>query len=297
MRVNDHTDLIELKPHGMEGFLSAYVLRGHRIAIIDPGPAASVGSLIDELGALGVELEDVAHVAATHIHIDHAGGAGKLLKQLPNAKLLVHERGAPHMIDPSRLWASVRRVMGERAEMYGEVEPAPSDRVTAATEGMTVDLGGGVKFEAVETLGHASHALSFYEEKSRGVFVGDAAGMYVMSHDVTLPTTPPPFFLESALESLDRLWALRPEAIYYAHFGFTSQRKRLRCHGHQLTLWAGVIAEAAEEGLGVPEIYERLKEEDEMVKAAEEVLERSPLYRENVLLSIHGFLDRLRRAG
>lgn len=297
MRVNDHTELIELKPHGLEGFLSAYVLRGDRIAIIDPGPTASIGGLIDELLELGVEPEDVTHVAATHIHIDHAGGAGKLLEQLPNAKLLVHERGVPHMINPSKLWDGARRVMGERAEMYGEVEPAPSYRVMAATMGMTVDLGGGVKFKVMETPGHASHALSFYEEKSRGVFVGDAAGMYVMSHDVTLPTTPPPFFLESALESLARLETIRPEAIYYAHFGFTSQGKRLRCYRHQLTLWAGIIAEAAEEGLGVPETFERLKEKDEMVRAAEDVLDRSLLYRENVLLSIRGFLDRLRRAG
>jgi len=297
LRVNDHTDLIELRPHGIKGFLSAYVLRGNHVAIVDPGPTASVKGLIDGLGKIGVELEDVTYVAATHVHIDHAGGAGTLLKSLPNAVLLVHARGARHMIDPSRLWEGARRLLGERAEMYGEAEPVPEERVVAADDGMTVDLGGGVKFRIVETLGHASHAMSFYEEKSGGVFVGDAAGIYVMSCDVTLPTTPPPFFLESALESLDRLWALRPEAIYYAHFGFANNGERLRSYRDQLTLWGSVIAEASREGLAVSEIYERLREEDAMVRAAEEVFGRTPLFKENAVLSILGFLDNLRRSG
>lgn len=298
LRINDHIELIELKPNGIEGFLSTYVLKGDKIAIIDPGPTASIDYLLDEFHKIGVKLEDVAYVAATHIHIDHAGGAGKLLRGLPNAKLLVHERGAPHMINPSRLWEGAKQALGELAEIYGEVEPVPSDRIIVSTEGMTVDLGGSVKFKVFETPGHASHAQSFFEEKTEGIFAGDAAGLYVMQYDATLPTTPPPFFFEHALKSLDRLIILRPRAVYYAHFGFTYQgEERLRGYKRQLSLWARVIAEAAKGGLSVDEIYKRIKEKDEMVRTAEDVLERLPIYKDNLILSILGYLDNLKRTG
>jgi len=288
--------LIELQPHGIRGFLSAYLLSGEKTAVIDPGPAASVDSLVEELENLGVNQGDVTYVAATHIHIDHAGGAGKLLKQLPNATLLVHRRGAPHMMDPTRLWEGARQALGRLAELYGKVEAAPSDRVMVATDGMVVDLGMGVKLTVLETPGHASHALSFYEERSRGMFTGDAAGLYLAPPEVVLPTTPPPLFLESALGSLDRIIALRPERIYYAHFGFFGEGvRRLQQYKEQLNLWLGVIAQAAKTGLSVPEIYEKLEEADEMVRVAKEALDRNPMFKDNLMLSIEGFLDHLHR--
>lgn len=295
-KIDDHVDLIELQPHGIRGFLSAYLLRGEKTAVIDPGPAASVDDLLEGLENFGVDLKDVEYVAATHIHIDHAGGAGRLLKQLPNAVLLVHRRGAPHMMDPTRLWEGARQTLGELAELYGELEPAPSERVMAANDGMVVDLGKGVKFTVLETPGHASHCLSFREERGGGAFTGDAAGLYLAPPGVVLPTTPPPLFLESALGSLDRIIALRPERIYYAHFGYSKEGvMRLQQYKEQLNLWLRVIAEVAETGASILEIYEKLEKEDETLRAAKEALDRNPMFKDNLMLSIEGFLGYLHR--
>lgn len=294
-KIDEDLHLIELQPHGIRGFLSAYLLSGEKTAVIDPGPSASVDSLVEELKNL-VDLGDVKYVAATHIHIDHAGGAGRLLRMLPDAVLLVHRRGAKHMIDPTRLWEGARKTLGELAELYGEVESAPRDRVMVATDGLIVDLGRGIKLNVLETPGHASHAVSFYEEKSRSMFTGDAAGLYLKPPGVVLPSAPTPFFLESALGSLDRMIALKPDRVCYAHFGCSGEGvRRLQQYKEQLNLWLGVIAQAEKAGSSVHEVYKELEEADEMVGAAKEALDRNSMFKDNVLLSIEGFLDHLNR--
>jgi glyoxylase-like metal-dependent hydrolase (beta-lactamase superfamily II) len=297
-QIEDYIYLLELQPPGIRGFLSAYILRGEKVAIIDPGPTVTVDSLVEELKALGVDQGDVRYVAVTHIHIDHAGGAGKLLKHLPNAILLVHGRGAPHMIEPTRLWRGARKVLGDLAELYGEVEPVPRDRIVVGRDGTILDLGMGIRLKVLETPGHASHAMSFYDGKSRGIFTGDAAGLYLAPPGVVLPSTPYPFFLDSALTSLDRMIALRPERIYYAHFGFSGEGvRRLERYKEQLNLWLGIIAESMEAGLDVSEIYKKIEKKDENIKAAKEALDRNWMFKDNLILSIEGFLRYLHRIG
>ncbi len=296
IKVDDHINMIELQPHGIRGFLSTYLISGEEAALIDPGPSSGIDILIEELGKLGVDTGDIRCIMATHIHIDHAGGAGKLLKMMPNASIMVHSRGVHHMVDPTRLWEGALTALGELAVLYERVEGAPEDRVMALTEGMTVDLGEGIKLGVFETPGHASHCLSFFEERSRGIFTGDAAGLYLKPPGAVFPTTPPPLFLDSALESMDKMIAKRPEKIYYAHLGYADEGlSKLEQYKQQLNLWFNVVSEAAGKGEGTQGIYKKLEERDEMVKMARDTLEDSPIFRENLLLSIEGMLGYLQR--
>jgi glyoxylase-like metal-dependent hydrolase (beta-lactamase superfamily II) len=291
-RVDEHIDLIELSTGNVSGFLSAYLVRGEKAAIIDPGPVSTARQLLDSLRDLGVERADVKYIAASHVHLDHAGGTEFLMRELPEAELVVHRRGAPHMVRPEMLWKDSKRVIGDAAAaMYGRPEGVPQDRVITAGEGMKIELGGGVELTVLETPGHASHCLSFHDERSRGIFTGDAAGLYLAACDAVLPTTPPPFHLGLALDSLKKIGSLRPERIYYAHFGFAYDGvEKVRVHGEQLRLWHTLVGEMVEEGLSADEMLERLKEEDGMLRAAEGVLESNPMFKGNMMLSLYGLL-------
>ena len=186
--------MVELETGGFKNLICSYVIKGKKPFLVESGPTNSIPNLLSGLKELDVKFEDVEYVAVTHVHLDHGGGAGTLLKSLPNAKVIVHPRGMPHLIDPERLWLSAQTVLGFVSEIFGKPEPVPKDRVIPVTEG-TFDLGYGAKLTVTETVGHASHNLSFQESFNGGVFPGDAAGTYLPEFDVVVPTTPPPFYL------------------------------------------------------------------------------------------------------
>ncbi|MDH4221781.1 MAG: MBL fold metallo-hydrolase, partial [Candidatus Bathyarchaeota archaeon] len=128
-RLNDFMYLIDLKPMGFENFSASYVIKGNRAAIVETGPRLTAENLLAGLKETGIKRDAVDYVAVTHIHIDHAGGAGTLLPHLPNARLLVHEKGVRHLVNPEKLWISSLQVLGDIAEMYGEFQPVPEKRV------------------------------------------------------------------------------------------------------------------------------------------------------------------------
>ena len=201
----------------------------------------------------------------THVHLDHGGGAGTLLKFLPNAKVIVHPRGMPHLVDPERLWASAQKVLGFVSEIFGKPEPVPKERIIPVTEG-SFDLDDGAKLTVIETLGHASHNLSFQESFNGGVFPGDAAGTYFPDFDVVVPTTPPPFHLDAALASLDKLISLKPTALYFSHFGkATNAVQRLKDYKVQLQLWADIAEEGVRKNRSLEEIRDRIIAEDKVM--------------------------------
>ena len=193
---------------------------------------------MDGLDELQIDLQDVKYVAVTHVHLDHGGGTGTLLvKSLANAKVIVHPKGMPHLVNPEKLWTSSQSVLGYISQVFGKPEPVPKERIIPMTQGF-LDLGKGAKIGIIETPGHASHNLSFQESFNGGIFPGDAAGTYFQEFDVVAPTTPPPFYLESALASLDRLISFNPTFLYYSHFGKASNAiQRLKDYKQQLQLW------------------------------------------------------------
>lgn len=208
-------------------FDGAYVMvEEGRAAIIDTGPNCGVPRLLAALQALDVDPADVQWVIPTHIHLDHAGGAGTLMQHLPNATLAVHPRGARHMVDPAQLIAAVRAVYGEEIARrdYGELVPIPAQRVRAMEDGAVLQLAGR-PLRFLDTPGHARHHHCIWDEASRGCFTGDTLGVsYRELHNARwhygLPSTTPVQYDPAALRaSVARVLALQPEVLYGTHYG------------------------------------------------------------------------------
>ena len=201
------------------------LVEGGRAAVIDTGTSHSVPHVLAALADQGIAPEQVAYVILTHVHLDHAGGAGPLMARCPNAMLTVHPRGARHMADPSRLLAGTLAVYGEEAtrRLYGEVLPVPAQRILETPEGASVSLGGR-ELRFLDAPGHARHHVVVHDTGSGHVFAGDSFGVSYRELDqdgrqYALPTTSPVQFDPDALHrTVDRMLALRPGAVYVTHY-------------------------------------------------------------------------------
>ncbi len=254
-----------------KGTIGAYVLKFDKIAIIDPGTAKGAKILIEELGKAGIEKVD--YIAPTHIHIDHGGGAATLAKAL-DAKIIVHPRGAKHVINPEKLWVASKQVLGELAEAYGKPEPIEEDKVIVVEDGQKFDLGGDtlVVFHAP---GHAPHMLAYYLEKAKVLFPADAVGMYF--NGKVFPLTPPPFDKEAALNTLKRLMELDIDYVAFTHFGVAKGKWVLEKSYEKIEKWFKIAEEVVREGKGVNEFVDRLVEEDEDVRELKEEFKDKPI--------------------
>ncbi|MGH8144726.1 MAG: MBL fold metallo-hydrolase [Rhodanobacteraceae bacterium] len=216
-------------------FDAAYlIVEQARAAFIDCGTNHSQPRLLAKLEQAGLSVENVDWLILTHVHLDHAGGAGELMARLPNVRLVVHPRGARHMIDPSKLWAGATAVYGE-AEMqrsYGRLKPVPAERVMEAPDDFIVELAGR-RLHCLDTPGHAKHHNAILDECSGCIFSGDTFGLSYREFDTAngpliIPTTSPVQFDPDALHaSIRRLVALNPPAIYLTHFGPVMDVRRL----------------------------------------------------------------------
>ena len=292
-KLENHLYQIDVETAGIKNFIASYILKGKQGAMVETGPTSSIPNLLSCLKELKVKPENVAYVAVSHIHLDHGGGVGTLLKYLSKAKVVVHSRGVPHLANPEKLWQQSREVLGNIAEMYGKPEPVPEERIIAATDGMMFHVGNDVSLKVVETLGHASHHLSYYEPLNEGIFSGDAAGIYLNEVDVIVPTTPSPFRLDIALASLDKLMSLKPKVLYYSHFGKAYNAvEKLRTYAQQLKLWAKITRQGIENKDSFEAISERIIESDVAVQKAKEYIKAHPVLSETVLNeSVRGFID------
>jgi glyoxylase-like metal-dependent hydrolase (beta-lactamase superfamily II) len=222
-------------------FDAAYLLvhNGHG-AFIDCGTNHSVPRMLDALGKVGLDPAHVDWLVLTHVHLDHAGGAGELMARLPQARLAVHPRGARHMIDPSQLWAGAMAVYGEElmVKSYGRLRPVPAERVVEAPDGHVIDLSGR-KLRCIDTPGHARHHMTIYDEQANVCFTGDTFGLSYREFDTDkgpfiLPTTTPVQFDPDALHaSINRLIALKPDAMYVTHYGRIEDVQRLAVELHE----------------------------------------------------------------
>jgi len=298
-KVDEHIYMIDVEVAGIRNFVASYVLRGKKTVIVETGPASSIQNLMRGLKALNVQLEEVVYVAVSHIHLDHAGGVGALLRQLPKAKVVVHSRGAPHLASPEKLWQQSQLALGPIAEIYGKPEPVPSDRIVSAEDGMSLDAGNGVMLRVVETLGHASHHQSYHEPLSHSVFPGDAAGIYLNELDVIVPTTPAPFRLDMALASLEKLASLRPSTLYYTHFGKADKAlEKLQIYAKQLKLWARIAEEALKNGENLEAVSRKIAERDEAVKKVANYIRGHRVLGETLFKgSVFGVLDYVKNFG
>ena len=211
---------IDTRQSGYEGITAAYLIAGPRPCLIETGTATSADTVIAALGHLGLGAEDLASVVVSHIHLDHAGGAGHLTRAFPQAQLYVHERGARHLVDPSKLIASARRVFGDAMDLLGEIIPTAAERVSSLGEGDRIDLGNGRHLESFYAPGHASHHIGLMDTVVGDLYVGDAAGVYIPeTGDVRPATAPPEFDFAHAQQTLARFRERAPERLLFSHYG------------------------------------------------------------------------------
>jgi glyoxylase-like metal-dependent hydrolase (beta-lactamase superfamily II) len=212
---------IDTRMAGYDGITAGYLIRGDRPCLVETGTAPSAPVIRDALAGLGIGPGDLATVVVTHIHLDHAGGAGDIAAMFPAAQIVVHQRGARHLADPSRLMAGARMVYGDALErLFGVLAPVPAGRIVALDDVGTVDLGGGRRLDSYYSPGHARHHVGRVDSDTGDLYVGDAAGVYLPDTGDVRPATPPPDFdLETALASVRKFAALQPSRLLFSHYG------------------------------------------------------------------------------
>jgi glyoxylase-like metal-dependent hydrolase (beta-lactamase superfamily II) len=213
-------DFIDLDFLGSPRVIATAVLTGaDGVTLIDPGPTSCLPVLEAGLHGRGLALRDVRSLLLTHIHLDHAGAAGTIAERVPGVRVFVHERGAPHMIDPAKLLASATRLYGDRMDvLWGAFQPVPADRVTVLTGGERLELAG-TAMQVAYTPGHAKHHVSFLNEQDGVAFVGDTGGVQVSGDYLIAPTPPPDIDLEAWQQSLALIDAWQPVSLFLTHFG------------------------------------------------------------------------------
>jgi len=212
-------------------------------ALIDPGPTSTIETLRAELRRLGISVQDLHAILLTHIHLDHAGAVGALVQENPKLSVFVHEFGAMHMADPSKLLASAGRLYGaEMDRLYGTVLPVPEENLRALEGGETVTIGKR-DFEILYTPGHASHHLTFWDAQDGTAFVGDVGGISVEGDEFILPATPPPDIdIELWNQSLDAIERLRPAKLFLTHFGYANDpHAHIARYRERLGSWSGMV--------------------------------------------------------
>ena len=210
-------DLLFLgRPHA----IAAGLVRGAgTLALVDPGPSTCLDALDLGLQRHGVRLSELTHILLTHIHLDHAGATGTIVRQVPRVEVLVHERGASHLADPAKLLASAARLYGDRMDrLWGEVAPVPRENLRILTGSERIEAGGRA-FDVAYTPGHAAHHVAYFDRSSGVAFVGDTAGVCIDEGYVLPPTPPPDIDIEAWKESAARIEAWAPQTLFLTHFG------------------------------------------------------------------------------
>src|SRR5208283_4535829 len=232
--------------------IASVLLRsGNFIALIDPGPSSTIANLHESLRVHGLGIRDLNALFLTHIHLDHAGASGSLVREIPQLQVYVHSRGAPHMTDPSRLLDSARRLYGDTMQrLYGEFVAVPQDNLRILEGGETVSAGSR-QMRILYTPGHASHHVTYFDDSEGIAFVGDTAGICVEGHPYMLPATPPPdISLELWDSSLDAIASLNPKRLFLTHFGFSDHPARhIASYRERLLRWSELVAKILSEGV------------------------------------------------
>jgi glyoxylase-like metal-dependent hydrolase (beta-lactamase superfamily II) len=211
--------MLDTRLGGIAGITAAFLVDGPSPALVETGAQTSASALLAALAAAGVGADDLAWIVLTHVHLDHCGGTGLVARAFPRARVVVHRRGARHLVEPERLVAASAAVYGSHAGLYGGLDPTPAERVIAAEDGHRVPLGDGRDLVMVEAPGHARHHMAVLHEPSGSVLAGDALGVAFPGSGLHPAVPPPDFDLAAARATLRRLAALDPQRLCLAHFG------------------------------------------------------------------------------
>jgi glyoxylase-like metal-dependent hydrolase (beta-lactamase superfamily II) len=286
----DNPTIIDTMMHGREGITAAFIVRGDdATALVESGPRSSLDHVLTGLERAGIEQLD--WILVTHIHLDHAGAAGTLAQRFPEARVAVHPVGAPHLVDPSKLWASASRIYGNDMErLWGGIDPLPEDRIEILEDGDSIDLGGR-RLTALETPGHAGHHHAYQDDGTGLVFTGDSLGVSPRGMAAFRPATPPPEFnLEIALASIERIRTSGASSLWLTHFGPSDVGVEEACEkaSEVLTTWATWVEEARAVSGELDEVTRMVQErsrselESRLTEAEADRMEMTTSYRMNV---------------
>jgi len=232
---------------GWDKVTAGYLVQGDAPVLVETGSQSSVRVLLDALGTLGVSSSDLAGVAVTHIHLDHAGGVGDVARAFPTATVYVHEKGARHLVDPTRLIDSAARVYGPLLDsLYGRLDATPAPRIHVLADGEEIRVSADRVLTTVDSPGHAKHHLALHDSTSGILFAGDAVGVRLPDAGVLRPSTPPPDFdLDQAVHSLHRFALRRPTGLALAHYGLLAEPEAVLGEAEDtLRRWAAVAEQA-----------------------------------------------------
>lgn len=246
---------------------AAYLILDEKITLIETGSGASHDALVAGLSALGVQPIDLSYVIVTHVHLDHAGGAGQLMELAKNAKLVVHPRGARHMVDPSRLWKGAKDVYGNRiTELFGSIVPIPEHQVVIKNHGETLNIGNRT-LTFFDSPGHAKHHFTILDPVSNALFAGDAIGIRYRTgftnwdFEFVMPSSSPiDFDPEAVHQTLAFLQSQPFEWVYHAHFGKSPKLEAIQETNRVADAFAEVIAHIYHEGIQVGEVIQALRQ-------------------------------------
>jgi glyoxylase-like metal-dependent hydrolase (beta-lactamase superfamily II) len=288
----DCTDLYYLDTgmYDTREYGTVYILDAERPAVVDTGLGTSCDLIADALDEVGIGREDLAYVLSTHVHLDHAGGAGFLAERYPNATVLTHDVGVPHLVDPSRLVAGTKAAVGDQWQYYVEPEPVPEDRIEGLSDGDTVDLGDR-ELAVHEAPGHAPHQVVFHDTRDDVVFTADAAGIFVPATGRVRQTTPPSQFdLEQCLDDAETIVGLDPEVLCFGHFGPVHYSEDLLA-GYKRTLveWVAAVKEKREELGDDDAVVEYFQEHTQMTQVWSE--EKARAEERLNTMGVLGYLD------
>ncbi|MGA2520997.1 MAG: MBL fold metallo-hydrolase [Acidimicrobiales bacterium] len=239
---------------GWERVTAGYLVHGDAPVLVETGSQSSVPSLLAALDELGVSPGELAGVAVTHIHLDHAGGVGDVARAFPAATVYVHEKGARHLVDPDRLVASAALVYGPLLDsLYGRLDATPAERIHVLADGEEIVVAPGRVLTTVDSPGHAKHHLALHDSASGILFAGDAVGVRLPDAGVLRPSTPPPDFdLDQAVHSLHRFAARRPSGLALAHYGLLAEPDAVLAEAEEtLRRWASVAEQAWRAGADI----------------------------------------------
>jgi len=290
--VGDCTDLhyVDTGMYDVEGYGAVYVLDAERPALVDSGIGTNYERVLAAIDEVGLAPADIEVVALTHVHLDHAGGAGFLAEEC-DADVFVHEIGAPHVVDPGRLWAGTKQAVGDQIKFYVEPDPVPEERVVEVSDGDSIDLGDHA-LEVHHAPGHAPHQVVFFDPANDAVFTADAAGIYDIDRDELFPTSPPPNFdPEQCQTDVETIRETDPGVLCYPHFGATETGDLLDRYADLLGEWVDSVAEKRAE-LGDDAVVEHFVSEAD----AERAVWGAEKADAEVAMNVRGVLTALDRA-
>ncbi len=294
-KVSERVYLIDTVALGQTGTVAAYAIKGPRPTLIDCSYASSFQNVLDGLSEIGIAPSDVRYLVPTHVHLDHAGAAGHLAKEFPNAEVIAHERAVPHLENPTRLIESATRVFGaEMMALYGTPIPIPSARITPVGEEARLDLGDGLTATLTHSPGHAPHQIAVMLEEERTLLTADAVGILYPGMKTMIPTTPPPSLDPKMLvATAERLAGMDPELLLLPHFGVRKDPKFVFEQTMEKTdQWLGKTAGMRDRGMSLDEITDAMIEH----LAGQERTSELPIYvRVSVKTSVMGIAHYLEK--